>query len=315
MELSEKPPVVVFAFRRPDHTARVMQKIREYRPSKLYLFADGPRLNHAGEADLCLWTRRVLDDIDWECAVVRDYSDHNLGLKNRVSSGLDLVFSRESAAIILEDDCLPAPDFFQFCEYALKRHLNDEEVAIVSGNNFNPSPKEADGYFFHTHANIWGWATWSRTWKGFKASEFLTGIPKGEIARLLKSIEVPRIRKSFSRLLNEVSNLNSWAIPFAAYIYSRKLLCVTPGVNLVTNFGMGSESTHTKFESYVDEVPVGFLRWPLSPPERIEPDLEKIKRESAHRASKWITYPLLHPIDFAGRVFRYAKTLLKTVKA
>lgn len=287
----------------------VMQAIREYRPSKLYLIADGPRFNKPEEADLCLRTRAVLDDIDWDCEVVKHYAAENLGLKDRVSSGLDMVFEKETSAIILEDDCLPVPDFFKFCEFALEKYLNNEEVALVSGNNFNPSQKENDRYFFHSHANIWGWATWRRTWTGFKESNYLAGIPGEEIAGLLKSIAMPSVRRSFSRLVADLGKLNSWAIPFAAYIYSRKLLCVTPGVNLVTNVGMGSESTHTKFESYVDEVPGGSLRWPLIPPQNIEPDLEKIKRESLHRATKWIIYPLSHPIDFAGRAFRYARTL------
>lgn len=282
-----------------------MQAIREYRPTKLYLVADGPRQGKPGEVELCLQTRQVLDDIDWDCDVVREYAETNLGLKKRVSSGLDLVFANESSAIILEDDCLPTPDFFRFCEFALERYADEERIALVSGNNFNPLPKDADGYFFHTHANIWGWATWRRTWSTFKKSGYLNGIPEGEIPALLSSIEPPKVRKSFSRLVGALGKLNSWAIPFAAFIYSRKLLCVTPGANLVTNVGMGSDSTHTKFESYVDEVPVGSLKWPLTAPIRIEPDLEKINRESRHRATKWITYPLLHPFDFAKRVIRY----------
>ncbi len=300
-----KHPVVIFAFRRPEHTARVMQAIREYQPNKLYLVADGPRQGRPGEAELCLQTRQVLDGIDWECEVVREYAETNLGLKERVSSGLDLVFANEASAIILEDDCLPAPDFFRFCEYALEKYANEERIALVSGNNFNPLQKDSDGYFFHTHANIWGWATWGRTWRRFRSSGYLNEIPEGEISVLLSSIEPQGVRKSFSRLVGALGKLNSWAIPFAAFIYSRKLLCVTPGANLVTNVGMGSDSTHTKFESYVDEVPVGSLKWPLMSPTRIEPDLEKINRESKHRATKWITYPLLHPLDFAGRVIRY----------
>lgn len=299
--------MVLIAFKRPKHTALVLEAIRQYKPSRLYLIADGPRAGIDVELAQCLETRRILENVDWDCEVIRDFSDVNLGLKERVTSGLDLVFSREDQAIILEDDCLPNQDFFRFCEFALEKHVSDLAVALVSGNNFNPVAGESGEYFFTNHANIWGWATWSRTWQGFKESGYLNGISDVRKAVIVEQIKVNGAKKRFSKLLNALDTLDSWAVPFASFVYSKGLLCATPGANLVTNVGMGADSTHTKFESYVDEVPWGQLAWPISGPSIQGPDLKKMKREARHRAFKWVTYPLKHPVDFTNRFLRYLR--------
>lgn len=61
-------PVLFNIFNRPDTTQRVFEKIREGKPSKLYVAADGPRADRENEAALCEETRKVIQ-VDWECEV------------------------------------------------------------------------------------------------------------------------------------------------------------------------------------------------------------------------------------------------------
>ena len=103
--------------------------IREQRPSKLLIIADGPRASHPTDAERCLETREIVANIDWPCEVLRNYADVNMGCKRRVSSGLDWVFEQAEKAIVLEDDCLPNDDFF--C--SAKRYLSVMKTTHVSG--------------------------------------------------------------------------------------------------------------------------------------------------------------------------------------
>lgn len=105
-------PVAFIIFNRPDTTARVFAEIAKAKPPKLLVVADGPREDKVGEAEKCAATRAIINQVDWPCEVLTNYSDVNLGCKNRVSSGLDWVFEQVEEAIILEDDCLPDPTFF-----------------------------------------------------------------------------------------------------------------------------------------------------------------------------------------------------------
>lgn len=108
-------PVALFVFNRPETTMRVFSQIREARPSVLLIVADGPRSNREGDAALCERTRAIVEGVDWPCDVRRNYSEINLGCRDRLSSGLSWIFQEVEEAIILEDDCLPHPTFFRFC--------------------------------------------------------------------------------------------------------------------------------------------------------------------------------------------------------
>ncbi len=114
-----KTPVAFIIFKRPDNTQKVFEAIRQAKPPKLLVIADGARAERPGEVERCAATRAIIDRVDWECEVLKNYSDTNMGIKQRVTSGLSWVFNTVEEAIILEDDCLPHPTFFRYCEELL----------------------------------------------------------------------------------------------------------------------------------------------------------------------------------------------------
>jgi hypothetical protein len=84
-----KIPIVCITFNRPDTTKKVFEKIRLARPQRFFVVADGPRFDVPSDTENCKATRDVIDKVDWPCEVLKHYSNHNLGCKRRVSSGLD----------------------------------------------------------------------------------------------------------------------------------------------------------------------------------------------------------------------------------
>jgi hypothetical protein len=142
----------------------VWEKIREARPAKLFLIADGGR--NEEEWEKCRAARKVVETIDWDCEVHRNFSDTNLGARDRVDSGLNWVFEHVEQAIILEDDCLPEVSFLPFCAVLLERFRDDERIWQISGNNFVTSSTPAESsYFFSRYPSTWGWASWRRCWR------------------------------------------------------------------------------------------------------------------------------------------------------
>lgn len=308
--LTEQLPKIAVAliiFRRPQTTQRVLAAIKTYGPKKLYVIADGPRPAKSGESELVELTRGLIDSAGIECEIVKIYSARNLGLRNRVLSGLDQVFETENEVIVLEDDCLPNQDFFRFSQELLERYKSSKTVGLISGNNFASDSHIQTSYYFSKHAYIWGWATWARTWREFRSTtmeDFLEESAKVQIARAIPS-RFQRV--SFLSQVRNAKDLDSWAIQFAAYCYLKGRLSALPRVNLVSNIGFGAESTHTKFESYADQVQAESLYFPLSHPESVTPNLREMRRESRYKLRRWLIYPLAHPLDFIGRVIRYLR--------
>jgi hypothetical protein len=131
-----KTPVAFFGFNRPHTTERVFAAIREVKPPKLLLVVDGPRSDKPEEAEKCAEVRAIIEKVDWDCQVYKNYAEANMGCKHRVASGLDWVFNTVEEAIIVEDDCLPNPSFFQFCEEMLDLYRNEPRVMMISGTNY-----------------------------------------------------------------------------------------------------------------------------------------------------------------------------------
>lgn len=130
-----KTPVAFIVFKRPDTTEKVFEVIRKAKPPKLLVIADGPRAYRPGEAENCAATRAIIERVDWECEVLKNYSDINLGCKQRVSSGLNWLFDLVEEAIILEDDCLPHLSFFRFCQELLTYYRDEQQITSISGQN------------------------------------------------------------------------------------------------------------------------------------------------------------------------------------
>jgi hypothetical protein len=264
-----KTPIVLLFFNRPDTTQKVFEVIRQVKPPKLFLVADGARPERTGEAEKCQLTRKIVEQIDWDCQVFKNYSEVNLGCRDRVSSGLDWVFSQVEEAIILEDDCLPNLSFFRFCEDLLDYYRNDQRVMMISGNNFQFGHQRTNySYYFSRYTHIWGWATWGRAWKYYDVQMKLW--PEVKDSSWLKTIlddqkSINYWNTIFQNTYESAPSVWDYRWVFACWLQSG--LTILPQVNLVSNIGFGEEATHTVSQiSPLGNLPTESLIFPLKHP-------------------------------------------------
>lgn len=301
-------PIAFFIFRRPEPTSRVFEQIRHHKPSHLFLIADGPRRDNASDLEMTTKARAIVEVIDWPCEVTRIYSDTNLGLRQRILTGLDEVFQRVEQAIILEDDCLPNTSFFDFCSQMLKKYSETESVALVAGSNIAPYEINKTDYFFSHTTFIWGWATWASTWKSFRGSPQVEHWTESEIDEVGSTFVSRSQRREFIGMMKAAHALNTWDVSLAVWIRQRKLLTIIPRLNLVENIGFGQDATHTKFEAFDVVPPVENFPGPIRHPLVLEVDSKLEKRMWRVKSLRWITYPISHPFDFLRRSLRYLKS-------
>lgn len=270
--------VALFVYRRPDLTRRVFETVRAARPPRLYVFADGPR---PGEEGRCAAAREATEGVDWPCEVVRDYADENLGCRRRVVSGLDAVFAREEAAIILEDDCLPDPTFFSFCEELLARYAQEPRVAAVNGSAYAEGAAAGCDYRFSRYPHYGGWATWRRAWRLFDGG--LRDWPTLGEAWLAERFADPEV-VAFWRERFEITHqgwLDSWGYGWTFACWRTEGLCATPRRNLIRNLGFRGDATHTAHESPFADLPTGAIPPPLRHPHRVVRDEERDRATQA----------------------------------
>lgn len=271
-------PVAFLIFNRPDTTERVFEEIRRARPPKLLVVADGPRADRTGDAEKCKAVREIIERVDWPCEVHKNYSDTNMGCKLRMSSGLDWVFENVEDAIILEDDCLPHPSFFRYCEELLEKYRYNENVMMISGcTRLKNSNADTSGYFFSKYPHIWGWASWRRVWKLYDVEMKLW--PEIRDSEKYKDFcfskeELSFWKKCFDLVYN--GSVDTWDAQVTFMSFCHKGLSIFPNVNLISNIGFGLNATHTTIaNSPLANMKVEAVSLPLRHPDGVVRDIVK----------------------------------------
>lgn len=262
-------PVALIIFNRPDCAAKVFEAIAQAKPKKLFVIADGPRPDRPGDIEKCAATRAVIERVDWDCEVLTDFSDVNLGCNLRVVTGLDWVFERVERAIILEDDCLPDQSFFPFCEELLERFRDDERVMMIGGVNFLgewETPHQS--YYFSYFGGTWGWASWRRAWR-LNDNEMKIWPAVLETRVLENMFPNPRHaaywKEIFQNLYDEQVK-STWDYQWLLACWANSGYRIFPDVNLVTNIGFRADATHTLSESPLANMPAARISFPLKHP-------------------------------------------------
>jgi len=242
-----KTAVLFLVFNRPETTAQVFESIRQAKPPRLYVAADGARLDREGEIELVAKTRAIATAVDWPCEVKTLFRNENLGCKKAVSGAISWFFEQEEQGIILEDDCLPCQDFFIFCETLLDRFATDEQISTITGTNFQNNLQRGDAsYYFSKYNHCWGWASWRRAWQYYQGD--LQFWPEWSASDNWTQLTPDKVeRRYWQKIFNSVraGQIDSWAYPWTASVWFHGGLTATPNVNLIRNIGFGADATHT----------------------------------------------------------------------
>jgi hypothetical protein len=240
--------VLMLVFNRPEVTRKVFEAVRQARPPRLYIAADGARPNRPSDESATAEVRAIFNNIDWPCEVKTRFLTFNLGCRNAVSSAIDWFFSNEEQGIVLEDDVLPTPAFFTYCDTMLERYQHDERVFSVVGNNLvEPWYQHPESYFFSKVFFVWGWASWRRAWQHYDV-----GMAQWPETRL--QVDQPpykpaqKLHHAYWDLVFDLAfknQISTWDHQWTYAHWKNKALCVTPAKNLVRNIGFGEQATHT----------------------------------------------------------------------
>jgi hypothetical protein len=297
--------VLFLVFNRLDTTKQVFEAIRQAKPPRLYIAADGPRANRKGESDKVQAVRDfVMSGIDWECEIKTLFREENLGCKYGVSSGINWFFEHEEEGIILEDDVLPLPSFFDYCDELLDRYRDDSRIALISGCNlvsehFTPN----ESYFFSRYNHIWGWASWRRAWQHYDVK--MKNWPQWRDTGAIKNVSNGDVlfehywSEIFTRA--EQGLIDTWDYQWTFACWSQNMISILPKYNQIYNLGFGQDATHTTTVApsfVVDSVPQ-LLPMPLYHPEVVKVN-QKIDR-------------LINSIVFGVSFFSFVKAKIRAL--
>lgn len=266
-----KIATILFTYNRPVHTQKVLEALsrNDIKPQKLIIFQDG--MKHSTVQKDWETVGEVIKGVNWcETEIIR--SDWNKGLADSVVSGVNYVLEFFDAVIVLEDDCVPHPQFMEYMVEALDKYENSKQVYSI-GASAEPVEIEnevsgMDAYFLG-RCNSWGWATWKDRWQIFSRDYRILG-------RIKKNPELDAWMHIWGEdledalLKNLYGTFDSWAAFWALAIISRKGYCLAPYESLVTNIGFDGTGVHCGCENQSLRIRSEFKRSKLSLPDSIE---------------------------------------------
>lgn len=236
--------VLILFFNRPDSLRAMFEEVRKARPSRLFLYQDGPR----DERDLpgievC---RKVVEDIDWECDVRRLYRERNFGCDPSNFLSQKWAFSMADKCIVLEDDDIPSQSFFPFCKEMLDRYEHDTRISMITGINYDEkTPGMPYDYFFATTFSISGWASWRRVIDQW--DEHYTFLDDAyNMQQLEDFIKERKYQKDFVEFCryHRKSGKAYFETIFHAAIFFNSGMSIVPRVNMINNLGACGEGVH-----------------------------------------------------------------------
>lgn len=270
-------PILFLIFNRIETTTQVFKAIRDLKPPKLYIAADGPRNNICGESEKVKEVRDyVTKNIDWKCDVDTLFRQENLGCKMAVSKAISWFFSNEEKGIILEDDCLPNSSFFYYCQDLLAKYENDMRIWHIGGVSTlaEQDIKISESYYFSKFNHIWGWATWSNRWSNYDVN--INNLENFLQRDCLSSVTSNNLLKKFwiNNFFKVSKNqIDTWDYQWYFTTWLNNGLSIIPKKNLVTNIGFGPNATHTSSEeSKLSKMKSEELNFPLKHPSLLYPN-------------------------------------------
>ena len=318
-----KTPIIILAYNRAKNLKKLIEILKGINALNIYISCDGPKNNFIDQNN-CLEVKKIINTINWKCNLEKNYIEKNYGCKNGVSKGLDWFFSKEDFGIILEDDCVPSIDFFNFCEWGLIKYKNSDSIGGITGNNFlreNISIKES--FYYSKYAHCWGWATWRRVWKKYdKNIEFWK---KFKLTKEWSNIFKQDIeRRYWTKIFNNVvkKKIDSWAYPWNLCVWKYGKVIITPKVNLVKNVGFDKEATHTTNTFQKFDYNVSKLIKPYTEPAKLEinQNADKYVFENhfqgknylwPYRMNYILKYFFFNPVNFTKKLIKLSLNSVK----
>ena len=243
-------PIVLMCFLRFDKAIKIIDKIKNVKPKKIYLLSDGGR-NENEQSVIVNGRLKLEKSIDWNCNIIKIYQNKNVGVYKQIALGAKKVFELEPYAIFLEDDNLPEITFFYYCKKMLLEYFNNDKILWICGTNYVENYGGCDDYYFTKSLLPCGWASWSHKFlkyyefnlestndKNFK-QHFFKKYTNKKLARQQYN-SIMREKKHF----DECGNYYSWDHHMTLSIRMNDLFGIVPKYNQIKNIGIDENSIH-----------------------------------------------------------------------
>jgi hypothetical protein len=255
-------PILIVAFNRPEKLKILLESLSASKPPVVMLAVDGPREGVTSDLLLVEDTQKLVESIDWNCVIETRFRDRNLGLRSAYVDAVDWAMSRYGSAVIVEDDVIAGPQFYQYVATGLAHFQKEKNIAQINGYNHVPtaalvSPDNSSRLSIYPTSYAWG--TWNHAWAKYDPKmEWGMNVSLAELRKTTtgSSVSAAKWKMNFKNAYYE--RVNTWDYFWVSSIWEQGWMSVTPNRNLVQYNGF-DDGTHTRIKRKNKQPPLEFL--------------------------------------------------------
>ena len=270
---------LIIAYSRPGGVLRLFESCVSAGIEKIYISLDGPR-----DLDSLKHQEEILKIVEKYSAIIEievNLLSENCGVAVGVLRAVDWYFSKEPIGIVLEDDLIVSPFFFEYVFNALHHTKDFKDILMVAGTQLYPGLSEYS--LAISYPMIWGWGAWAEDW--FVIRKCLLRKKTTSLSQLWDG-RTTFWKVGANRALNGL--VDTWDTPIAYEFYQNGFKCIIPPFNLVSNIGTDRFAAHTSIEKFPMHFPItenSDFGFQIAPPQESS-DYEKILENSLFHISK-----------------------------
>lgn len=235
---------ILFTYNRNVHTEKVLDALSKNncQIQKLFIFQDG--MKETTNKENWIAVGEIIKSVSW-CDTEVCISEKNQGLANSIISGINYVLETFDAVIVLEDDCVPHPQFMEYMVKALKKYEKNQDVYHI-GASSEPVEVIENGTdaFFCGRINSCGWGTWKNRWEKFVIDYTMLGRIKAD-KDLNERFKLWAEDVESHILGNIYGKTDSWAAFWALVVIINRGYCMSPYESLIYNIGFDGSGVHS----------------------------------------------------------------------
>lgn len=275
--------ILIIFFVRDDVLKQTFESVRQARPRRLLLWQDGARDGRHDDIEGIERCRKIVENIDWDCEVYKNYQTHNWGCDPSTFYSHKWAFSLVDKCIILEDDCVPSQSFYPFCKELLDKYENDTRINRICGMCNIENYDTTYDYLYSYSGSGPGFATWKRVADLWDEEYTFTDDVYAMKKIFQKFTTKDNLAYHKTCLVHKASGRPHWETIWSYACILNNQLVIIPTRNLVKNVGIGvNNSTHTNitFDKVLPRLrqvtyqPAYEIEFPIKHPRYVFEDVE-----------------------------------------
>lgn len=256
---SKQHAILVLAYARPASVIDILTSCLENSGLPILVFQDG--LSPGSNNEVKAGHRRATEAVtvlaqEHPQRITLYLQDENRGTSEAMRNALEVCFLGTQNVLVLEDDCVPSPEFFDWMVKALDfcdehkflfrmasgaQHVSEALLPSFSGRGFRVS----------TLSHVWGWGMTKSSWEVFNQFEktpLEVRTTKFDWAQLLKrNLPYKVYQKAWAKYVKRFVDGESLPmdVTFQLWVWASAGRVISPKRNLVLNVGADEVAANT----------------------------------------------------------------------